>query len=118
MRMRCCVVLFLLCSAICISAQNGSPPNGSAQRQESPSQAGRKLVRKTTPAYPDVARKMSLGGTVKVLAVVSADGSVKKVEPVGGSPVLIQAAEDAVSRWKYAPADGESREVVELHFNP
>ena len=60
---------------------------------------------------------MKLGGTVRVIAVVAADGNVKSVEPVGGSPVLIKAAEDAVAKWRFAPG-AESRESVELHFNP
>ena len=60
---------------------------------------------------------MRLGGTVRVIAVVAADGNVKSVEPVGGSPVLIKAAEDAVAKWKFAPG-AESRESVELHFTP
>jgi len=60
---------------------------------------------------------MNLGGTVKVIAVVASDGSVKKVEPVGGSPILVQAAQSAISQWKYAPGS-ESKETVELHFTP
>jgi membrane protein involved in colicin uptake len=35
---------------------------------------------------------------------------------MGGSPILVQAAEDAVSQWKFVPG-AESRETVELHFN-
>jgi outer membrane biosynthesis protein TonB len=61
---------------------------------------------------------MNLGGTVRVIAVVSPDGAVKKVEPLGGSPLLVQAAESAVSQWKFAPAGAESREIIELHFVP
>jgi membrane protein involved in colicin uptake len=49
--------------------------------------------------------------------MVGPDGSVKKVEPVGGSPILVQAAETAISQWKYAPGV-ESQESVELHFTP
>jgi outer membrane biosynthesis protein TonB len=60
---------------------------------------------------------MNLGGTVKVIAVVGADGEVKSVEPVGGSPVLLKAAQDAIAKWKFAPG-AESKEVVELHFTP
>jgi outer membrane biosynthesis protein TonB len=60
---------------------------------------------------------MNLGGTVKVIAVVGPDGSVKRVEPVGGSPLLVQAAQNAVTQWKFA-AGVESRETVELHFTP
>jgi outer membrane biosynthesis protein TonB len=60
---------------------------------------------------------MGLGGTVRVVAVVGSDGSVKKVEPVGGSPLLVQAAETAIAQWKYAPG-AETQESVELHFTP
>jgi len=108
MRTRNVVVLLFLFSALLGSA-------GSAQ--ESATDSGRKIVTKTAPVYPDVARKIRLGGTVKVVAVVAGNGDVKSVEPVGGSPVLIKAAEDAVSHWKFVPG-GESRENVEIHFNP
>jgi TonB family protein len=91
---------------------------GSAQNQpSSETDSARRVVRKTTPAYPEIAKRMNLGGTVRVIAVVAADGNVKSVEPMGGSPVLIKAAEDAVAKWKFAPG-GESREMVELHFTP
>ena len=92
-------------------------PAGTAQGQQSATEAVRRIVRQTAPTYPELAKKMNLGGTVKVVAVVAADGNVKSVEPVGGSPVLIKAAQDAVAKWKYAPG-GESRESVELHFTP
>ena len=70
------------------------------------------------PTYPDIAKRMNLAGTVKVLATVAPDGTVRSVQPVGGSPVLIQAAEDAVNKWKFAPASAESKEVIELRFDP
>ena len=54
---------------------------------------------------------------MKVVAVVASDGNVKKVEAVGGSPILVQAAESAIAQWKYV-AGAESRENVELHFTP
>jgi len=54
---------------------------------------------------------------VKVIALVGSNGEVKKVEPVGGSPILLQAAQIAVEKWKYAPG-AESQESVELRFNP
>ena len=92
-------------------------PAGMAQSQQSSNENARRLVRQTAPTYPELAKRMNLGGTVKVIAVVAADGKVKNVEPMGGSPVLIKAAQDAVAQWKFAPG-GESREVVELHFNP
>jgi TonB family protein len=85
--------------------------------QSSNSEAARKIVRKVDPRYPDLARKLNLGGTVKVVAVVASDGNVKKVEPLGGSPLLVQAAQSAISQWKFSPGE-ESRETVELHFTP
>jgi TonB family protein len=92
-------------------------PAGTAQGQQSAVEGVRRIVRQTAPTYPELAKKMSLGGTVKVVAVVAADGTVKSVEPVGGSPVLIRAAQDAVAKWKFAPG-AESKEVLELHFTP
>jgi len=61
---------------------------------------------------------MGMNGTVKLFAVVAPDGKVKSVEPVGGSPVLIQAAQEAILQWKFAPAAAESKELIELHFSP
>ena len=60
---------------------------------------------------------MNLGGTVRIVASIAADGSAKKGEGLGGSPLLIQAAASAVSQWKFAPG-GQSTETVELHFTP
>ena len=80
-------------------------------------EGGRRLIQKVDPRYPEVARRMNLGGTVKVVALVASDGKVKKVEPVGGSPLLVQAAQGAILQWRYA-AGNESRETVELHFTP
>jgi len=82
------------------------------------SSQARKIVRKTMPIYPALARQINLAGTVKVSAVVAPDGKVKTVEPVGGSPILIEAARAAILQWRFVPAAAESREVIELHFNP
>ncbi len=92
-------------------------PAGTAHGQQASPETTRRVVRQTAPIYPEMARKIGLGGTVKVIAVIAADGDVKSVEPVGGSPVLIKAAEDAVAKWKFAPG-AESRQTIELHFNP
>lgn len=110
MRVRCFAVLFFLLS-LCLG------PARTAQGQSSTPE-GRRVVRRTMPIYPDIAKKMNLAGTVKVQATVSADGSVKSVQPVGGSPVLIQAAQDAVYKWKFVAATAESKELIELHFDP
>jgi TonB family protein len=110
MRMRYVLVLFLLFS-YCFG------PAGTAQGQQASSTGTRKVVQKIYPVYPDIAKRMNLTGTVRVVAVVLTDGMVKTVEPVGGSPVLIKAAQDAVAKWKFAPG-AESRELIELRFDP
>lgn len=87
-----------------------------AQNQVSP-ETKRPVVVRVPPQYPEAARKIGLGGTVKAVALVGSDGKVKKVEAVGGSPLLVQAAQNAISQWKFAPG-GETQEAVELHFTP
>lgn len=81
-------------------------------------QQARKIVTRTAPVYPGLARSMALQGTVKVEAVVAPDGSVKDVAIKGGHPVLAQAAVNTVRRWRWEPAEHESREIVELKFAP
>jgi TonB family protein len=110
MRMRVFPVVFVV--LLCFTAQSGLAQSGQV------SDAGRKLVRKIEPEYPDMARRANLAGTVKVYAVVAPDGTVKSVEPVGGNPLLVQSSQKAIMQWKFAPASGESKELVELHFHP
>jgi TonB family protein len=78
----------------------------------------RKIVNKVVPQYPAWARSMNLRGVVKVEAVVSSSGVVKAVEVKGDHPVLVQSAMDAVRKWKWEPASRDSRESVEVRFNP
>jgi len=107
--MACRLTAFLLTLLI---ATSGAAP---AQAPDT-SQNARKVVYIVKPVYPELARRLQLSGVVKVWATVAANGSVKSTEPVGGHPVLIRAAQDAVADWKYAPAPGETRELIELHF--
>ena len=109
MRMRHVLVFTLCCGTFFGSAAKAQSPQSSAEL--------RRIVRKVAPFYPEIAKRMNLAGTVKVLAVVAPDGTVKSVQPMGGSPVLIQAAQDAVYKWKFAPASAESKEPLELHFD-
>jgi TonB family protein len=88
----------------------------SAQDSDTSRQA-REVVRRVPPAYPDLARRLQISGIVRLRATVAPNGSVRFIEPVGGNPVLIKAAQDAVANWKYAPAPDETRELIELHFN-
>lgn len=87
-----------------------------------PAQAQAELTRKVktrvAPAYPEIARRMKLAGTVRVFVVVSPNGSVKDSKVVGGNPVLVNAAMDALRKWKFEPANDESVGTVEFKFQP
>ena len=107
----------LLAVIVAFALSYSLAPAVRAQNQQPSPESGRRIVRKVSPLYPAAAKRMGLGGTVRVVAAVGTDGSVKKVEPIGGSPLLVQAAETAISQWKYVPG-AESQEIVELHFTP
>lgn len=78
----------------------------------------RKVVAKVAPTYPEMAKGKHVGSVVKVIAVVLADGTVKSTKAVGGNPVFIESATEAVRRWKFQAASAESTEVVQLTFEP
>jgi TonB family protein len=80
--------------------------------------AKRKIVSRVVPTYPELASKMQITGTVRVEAVVAANGKVKFTQVVGGSPVLARAAVDAIEKWKWGPAPQETKELIELNFHP
>jgi len=78
----------------------------------------RKVTSKAVPSYPTLARSMNLSGTVKLEALVLANGNVKTVQVKGGNPLLVQSAQSAVREWKWEKAEHETTELVEFHFNP
>ena len=80
--------------------------------------APRAVIAKVMPVYPALARPLKLEGTVKVSIVVDASGNPKTVQGTGGHPLLLKAAQDAVSKWKWAPAAQPTTESVELRFRP
>jgi TonB family protein len=90
--------------------------------QTQSAQAHEELTRKTrtrvAPVYPDVARRMSISGTVKVLVVVAPNGNLRSTKVVGGHPLLVNAAMDAIKKWKFEPAAEESTGIVEFKFQP
>jgi TonB family protein len=91
---------------------------GTASAQDDETTGSRKIVAKVVPKYPDIARSMNLTGTVKLAALVLANGTVKSIEVKGGNPLLVQSAERAVQEWKWEKADHESTEDVEFRFHP
>jgi len=79
--------------------------------------AGRKVKTRVSPTYPELARKMNLAGTVKVEVVVAPNGVVKSTKVIGGHPVLVEPALDAVKRWRFEPAPADTTTTVEFRFN-
>ena len=90
-------------------------PNIHAQKAD---KSPRRLVYKESPGYPVTLREAHIGGVVRLEIVISAKGNVDSVAPLGGNPVLVEAASAAVRKWKYAPADSESKTQVEFTFDP
>lgn len=82
------------------------------------SEAGeRQAVKQPLPEYPAILKKLKIGGTVKLNALVAADGTVKKTTIDGGNPVLAEVACNAVKKWKYAPASHETNVPLEMTFD-
>ena len=78
----------------------------------------RKVKTRVAPAYPDLARRLNVRGTVKVLVVVAPNGTIKQSKVVGGNPVLVNAAMDALKKWKFETGDEDSTGTVEFKFQP
>jgi protein TonB len=62
-----------------------------------------KLIFGPKPDYPPLARAARIQGVVHLQAVIGVDGSVRNLRAESGPPLLIKAAIDAVSRWRYQP---------------
>lgn len=75
----------------------------------------RKILKKVDPAYPELARERGVHGTVKIEIVIAANGTIKSTRAIGGHPVLIQAAEQALKSWKYEPGS-EMKQTLEFKF--
>ena len=78
----------------------------------------RRAKTKVQPAYPELAKKMQISGTVKIEVVVAPNGSVKEARVVGGHPVLANAALDAAKKWRFDPAPADSTGVIDFKFEP
>lgn len=78
----------------------------------------RKLIFKENPRYPLMLKEAHIGGVVRLEIVISAKGNVDSISPLGGNPVLVEASSNAVKKWKYQPADAETKTQVEFTFDP
>ena len=55
------------------------------------------------PNYPAEALRAHVEGTVTLRAAVDRAGAVQAVQLIGGPPILVPAAIEAVRQWRYAP---------------
>jgi protein TonB len=62
-----------------------------------------KLTKKVVPAYPALARSARISGVVRFNAVIGIDGHIQNLQLVSGHPLLVPAAQAAVSQWVYQP---------------
>jgi TonB family protein len=76
----------------------------------------RAIKSKVPPVYPELAKRMKIGGVVKIEATVDADGKVTDVKTLSGSHTLSPAAEDAVRKWKFVSGDGTATVDVDVNF--
>jgi protein TonB len=79
--------------------------------------AKRKVKTRVVPDFPTLAKQMNVTGKVKIEATISADGHVTSTKVVGGSPVLVGAALDALKKWRFEAAPRETTEIIEFNFN-
>jgi TonB family protein len=112
MRLRTGVLFLAVWGAIALV----SAPASRAQQDQS--EVHRKMVSRVVPVYPSLAQKMGISGSVKIEAVVTANGMVKSAGILGGHPVLAQAGVDAIRRCRWESGPRETHEVVIFNFHP
>jgi len=106
----------VLLSILTLAATLGAIRVGAQQTQNE--EIVRRAKNRVQPAYPDLARKMNISGTVKIEVVVAPNGSVKDARIVGGHPVLATAALDAAKKWRFEPASAEATGIIDFKFEP
>lgn len=79
--------------------------------------ADERAVKQRVPVvYPEIAKRMKIGGEVRVQATVDATGKVTAVKAISGNHMLTTAAEDAVKKWKFDSGAGEATVTVAINF--
>lgn len=72
------------------------------------------LIRKVAPIYPPLAKQARIQGVVRFTVIIGKDGTVTNMQLVSGHPMLVPAAQEAVSQWVYRPTllNGQPVEVI------
>ncbi|SRR5258708_5577752 len=61
------------------------------------------LIRRVQPEYPPIARSARIQGQVVLAAIISKEGTIENLRALAGHPMLVHAALEAVSQWRYRP---------------
>jgi TonB family protein len=93
-------LLALVCLSLASSAEN------------------RKVEKRVQPIYPELAKRMHVGGLVRVSVTVAPDGSVTDARALSGNKMLTLAAEEAVKKWKFVTSDAQSTVDIDINFEP
>jgi periplasmic protein TonB len=80
-----------------------APPPSVSRAFRTSSMLEGSLIRRVQPVYPPLARTAHVQGSVLVYALISKAGTMENVHAISGHPMLVQAAIDAVSQWRYRP---------------
>jgi len=90
---------------------------GASAQQSNTDDGKRKIKVKTSPSYPELARRMNVSGKVKIEIIITPDGHVRSSRVIGGHPLLVQSCQDAVKEWKFFPAPEETTQIIEFDFH-
>lgn len=111
MRRRTWIDLLIVLLALGIVADT----NAAEQATEvSAASAEEHLVKKVEPNYPPLAKMARIQANVVLQVRIAKDGSVADIKVKSGHPLLVKAALDAVTQWKYKPftSDGNAVEIT------
>lgn len=78
------------------------PGDGLVRVFVSPKVQQTRLQQRVEPAFPEEAKKAGIEGLVLFHAIIAVDGSVKELEFEDGDPILAEAAEEAVRKWRHS----------------
>lgn len=78
----------------------------------------RKRIYKVEPKYPEYLKHHDIGGSVRLSVEITPKGTVRTIQPLGGNPILVESAVEAVKQWKYEPAEASSTVEVKIDFSP
>jgi TonB family protein len=80
------------------------------------SDAERKLITRIEPDYPEMLKRLKIGGTIRLRVSISAKGNVEDVELLGGNPILGESAAAAVKQWVYAAGKLRTSTEISISF--